>query len=317
MGTLKYIGWRLLNMAPLVFIVSVLTFLIGRVSPGDPIRNQYAREYTPEQVAELRAAHGLDLPIWEQYLKWVGDLFTAGGGQSIIQNQAVFDILWPAFKNTLILIAGGVAFCVVFGVLIGVVAGLGHGRFLDRFSMLWVQVGSNLSVYWFGLILMWIFALELEWLPASGMESRDGGGFLDLLRHLILPGLTAGLLSMLILARFTRLGVIEQLQTDHARTFESQGLPRRRLVSKHVGRNILPSIVNITGLEVGTLITGAVFVESVFNWPGISTQLVNAVNGQDYPLIQGGVVLVAVCYLVVNLTTDVIVDALNPRSGRA
>lgn len=316
-GTVRHVGWRLLNMVPLLIVVSVVTFSIGRLSSGDPIKNAHGRDLSEEQIEALRAAHGLDLPLWQQYFKWVGDLFTAGGGRSIIQNQEVFTVLWPSFLNTLVLILAGVFLCVVLGVTIGVVAGLNHGRFLDRFSMLFVQVGSNLSVYWFGLILIWIFALQLEWLPVSGMESRNGGGLLDSLAHLILPGISAALLSMLVLARFARLGVIEQLKSDHVRTFESQGLPRRTLLLKHVGRNILPPVVNITGLEIGTLITGAIFVESVFNWPGIGTQLVNAVNGQDYTVIQGGVVLVALCYLIVNLATDVVVDGLNPRLRRA
>lgn len=316
MGTLRHILWRLLNIVPVLFVVSVLTFLVGRLTPGDPIEAQYARDHTPEQIAAIRAAYGLDLPLWEQYLKWLRELFTAGGGLSIQQNRPVFDILGPNFVNTLILTAAGVLVCAVFGVLIGVVAGVGHRRLPDRLTMLLVQVGSNLSVYWFGLILIWIFSLRLGWLPTSGMRSRNGGGFGDLLAHLVLPGLSAGLISMLVLARFTRLGIVQESHSDHIRTFTSQGVPRRLLLGKHIGRNILPAVVNIIGLEIGTLITGVFFVEHVFNWPGIGTQLVNAVLGKDYALIQGGVVLVALCYLVVNLLTDIAVDALNPRLRR-
>lgn len=313
MGTWKHIGWRLLNMVPVVVVVSLLTFLVGRLTPGDPIRAQYARTHTPEQIEEIRHSFGLDLPWWQQYLTWVRDLFTDGGGRSIVQGQRVFDILWPNFLNTLVLTLTGVVLCVVIGISIGVVAGLTHGRWPDRLSMLLVQVGSNLSVYWFGLVLIVVFSLNLQWLPTSGMQDRDGGG---LLSHLVLPGLSAALISALVLARFVRLGVIEQLQTDHVRTFASQGVPRWRLTVKHAGRNVAPVVVNIVGLEIGTLITGVIFVESVFNWPGIGTQLVNAVNGKDYTLIQGGVVLVAGCYLLVNLLTDVVVDALNPRLAR-
>ncbi|GAA2898591.1 ABC transporter permease [Streptosporangium fragile] len=316
MGTLKHILWRLLNIVPVLFVVSVLTFLVGRLTPGDPIEAQFARDHTPEQIEAIREAYGLNLPVWEQYAKWVSDLFTAGGGQSIVQNQPVFDILGPNFVNTLILTAAGVVICAVFGILVGLIAGTNHRRFLDRFAMLFVQVGSNLSVYWFGLILIWIFSLQLQWLPTSGMESRNGGGLGDVLAHLVLPGFSAALISMLVLARFTRLGIVQNLQADYVRTFRSQGLPRWKLIGKHIGRNILPPVVNIIGLEIGTLITGVIFVESVFNWPGIGTQLVNAVNGKDYTLIQGGVVLVALCYLVVNLLTDITVDALNPRLRR-
>jgi peptide/nickel transport system permease protein len=316
MGTLKHIGWRLVNILPVLLIVSVLTFLIGRLTPGDPIQGQYARTFSPEQIEGIRDAYGLNLPLWQQYVKWIGDLFVAGGGRSIVQEAPVFDILWPNFLNTLVLTVAGVLICAVVGIAIGTVAGAHHRRFADRFSMLFVQVGSNLSVYWFGLILIWIFALQLKWLPVSGMQSRGGGGFGDLLAHLILPGISAALISMLVLARFVRIGIVQEKQSDYYKTFASQGAGGLSLLGKHVGRNILPPVVNIIGLEIGTLITGVLFVESVFNWPGIGTQLLNAVNGKDYPLIQGGVVLIALCYLVVNLVTDVAVDALNPRLRR-
>ncbi|GAA3680938.1 ABC transporter permease [Arthrobacter ginkgonis] len=316
MGTLKHVLWRLLNVVPVLFVVSVLTFAIGVLTPGDPIQAQFARTHTPEQVEAIRESYGLNLPLWQQYFQWLASLVTAGGGNSIVHNAPVFDVLLPNFRNTLILTAAGVAICAVFGILIGLVAGTSHGRFLDRFAMFFVQVGSNLSVYWFGLVLILAFALQLKWLPVSGMESRNGGGFGDLVEHLVLPGISAALISMLVLARFTRLGVIQESNSDYIRTFRSQGVPQWKLLGKHVGRNILPPVVNIIGLEIGTLITGVIFVESVFNWPGIGTQLVNAVNGKDFPLIQGGVVLVALCYLLVNLLTDVAVDALNPRIRR-
>lgn len=317
MGTLRHILRRVINIVPILVIVSVLTFLVGRLTPGDPIQGQYARTLSPEQIEAVREAYGLNLPLWQQYLKWVGDLFTAGGGQSIVQDAPVFSILWPNFLNTLVLAAAGIVVCVVVGIGIGVLSGTHHRRFLDRFSLLFVQVGSNLSVYWFGLVLIWIFALQLQWLPVSGMQSRGGGGFGDLLLHLILPATTAALISMLVLARFTRIGIIGESQSDYYRTFLSQGAGRWSLLGKHVGRNILPPVITIIGLEIGTLITGVIFVESVFNWPGIGTQLLNAVNGKDYPLIQGGVILVALCYLFVNLVTDVAVDALNPRLRRS
>jgi peptide/nickel transport system permease protein len=317
MGTLKHIGWRVLNVVPIVVVVSVLTFLLGHLTPGDPINAQFQRTMTPEQIEGIKHSYGLDLPLWRQYLNWVGDLVTGGGGLSITQNQRVFDILWPNFVNTLILTLAGIVICVVVGVTVGVVAGTTHGRLPDRLSMLVVQVGSNLSVYWFGLVLVWIFALRLGWLPVSGMHSRNGGGLGDLVAHLVLPGLSAALISMLVLARFTRLGIVHESSSDYVRTFASQGVPPRRVLGKHIGRNILPTVINIVGLEIGTLITGVIFVESVFNWPGIGTQLLNAVYGKDYVLIQGAVVLVALCYLVVNLVTDVLVDLLNPRLRRA
>ncbi|MGU3586657.1 ABC transporter permease [Rhodococcus sp. C26F] len=313
MNHLRRIGIRALNIVPILVIVSVLAFLLGALTPGDPVEAQFASRFTPEQLDEIRATYGLDRPLWEQYFVWVKNLFADGGGLSLTLGTPVFDILVPNFVNTLILTAAGVVVCLVFGTAIGFVAGIFHNTWIDRVVMLVVQIGSNLSVYWFGLVLISVFALQLKWLPVGGMESRGGGGFGDLLQHLVLPAVSAALISMLVLARFVRVGVIRERSSDWFRTFRSQGITPQTLYGRNVFRNILPSVVNITGLEIGTLITGVFFVEIVFNWPGIGTQLVNAVNGKDYPVIQGGIVLVALCYLVVNLVTDVVVDGLNPR----
>lgn len=314
MPRLRRIGIRVANMVPILLLVSVLAFLLGALTPGDPIEAQYASRFTPEQMAEMRATYGLDQPLWTQYFVWLKNLAVDGGGISLTLGTRVFDILVPNFLNTLVLTVAAVVVCVVFGTAIGMLAGICHGTWVDRVVMFVVQVGSNLSVYWFGLVLISVFALNLGWLPVGGMESRrNGGGPGDLLLHLVLPALSAALISMLVLARFVRIGVIRESATEYFRTFRSQGIGPRKLYGKHVFRNVLPSVVNLTGLEIGTLITGVFFVEIVFNWPGIGTQLVNAVNGKDYPVIQGGIVLVAACYLVVNLATDLAVDALNPR----
>lgn len=304
---------RLLNVLPILLLVSVIAFLLNVLGPGDPVESQYGATMTQAQMDTIREAQGLNDPLVVRYVSWVVDLFTAGGGESIVLGGRVFDVLLPSFANTLVLTLAGVVLCVILGITIGMVAGINEGTWIDRLLMFLVQVGSNLSVYWFGLVLISVFALNLGWLPVGGMVSRGGGGFLDLLSHLVLPALAAALISMLVLARFVRIGVIREQSEGYFRTFRSQGFTRNNLLRRNVFRNISPSIVNITGLEIGTLITGVFFVEIVFNWPGIGTQLVNAVNGQDYPVIQGGIMLVCVCYLLVNLLTDVVVDSLNPK----
>ncbi|MEY1675296.1 ABC transporter permease [Gordonia sp. ABKF26] len=308
------IAGRVLLLVPVLFVISILVFLLGKASPGDPIKASLHGVLSPDAVADLQQAYGLDDGLVVQYLRWVSSLFTDGGGRSIINGSIVFDTLGTAFVNTLVLTAAAVVVSVVFGVLIGTIAALNHNRFVDRAIMLLVQIGSNLSVYWFGLILIWVFALEWKVLPATGMRDAGGdGGVGDLLHHLILPAFSAALISMLILARFARAGVIESLESDYVRTLRSQGLPRRRILAKHVGRNVAPIIVTTTGLEIGTLLSGAVFVEFVFSWPGVGTDLMNAISAHDYPVIQGGVMLVTVVFVIVNLATDIIADLLDPR----
>jgi peptide/nickel transport system permease protein len=305
---------RLLNLIPLLFVISVLVFFIAQAGPADPVKDVLSQKMSEEQIQQIREAYGLDRPAWQQYLSWMQDMFTNGGGISLSVRSPVSEIVLPAFRNTLILGAAAALITVVLGSAIGFVSGIWHGRLADRVAMLFVQIGSNLPIYWFGLIIVWLTAVKLGWLPAGGMHDlRSDGGFADLLRHLVAPAFAASLVSMLIIARFVRSAVIETAQSDYIRTARSQGFGRRAILGKRLGRNILPPIVNVTGLTIGSVITGVVFVETIFSWPGLGRVLVNAIAGSDYPVIQFGILLVAVTFVVVNLVTDIALDLLNPR----
>ncbi|MGK5683939.1 ABC transporter permease [Actinoplanes sp. URMC 104] len=310
----RRILWRLVNLVPLLIVISVLVFFIAKAGPADPIKDVMSQKMSPEQIEQIRQAYGLDQPAWSQYLHWVGDMFTNGGGISLSVRSPVSGIVWPAFVNTLILGAATTVVTVVLGVLIGFVSGIRHGRLVDRAAMLLVQIGSNLPIYWFGLIVIWLTAVRYQWLPAGGMHDlRGDGGLGDLLLHLIAPAFAASLVSMLIIARFVRAAVVESAESDYIRTYRSQGFGRGAILGKHIGRNILPPIVNTTGLTVGSVITGVVFVETIFSWPGLGSVLLNAIAGSDYPVIQSGILLVATTFVIVNLVTDVVLDLLNPR----
>ncbi|MEV8517324.1 ABC transporter permease [Dactylosporangium sp. NPDC051484] len=310
----RRILWRLANLVPLLFVISLLVFFISKAGPADPVKNVLSEKMSPEQIEQIRQAYGLDQPAWKQYLLWLRDMFAHGGGISLSVRSPVSGIVFPAFLNTLILGAATTVVAVALGVLIGFVSGIRHGRLIDRAAMLLVQIGSNLPIYWFGLIVIWLTAVQWNWLPPGGMHDlRGDGGFGDLLLHLIAPAFAASLVSMLIIARFVRAAVIESAGSDYIRTYRSQGFGRAAILGKHIGRNILPPIVNTTGLTIGSVITGVVFVETIFSWPGLGSVLLNAIAGSDYPVIQSGILLVAVTFVVVNLITDVLLDLLNPR----
>ena len=310
----RQVMWRVAYLIPLLFVISLLVFFISQAGPADPIRDALSQKMSPEQIEQIRQAYGLDRPAWAQYLSWLKDIFTNGGGLSLSVRSPVSGIVLPAFRNTLILGAASVFLTVVLGVAIGFVSGIRHGRLVDRVAMLFVQVGSNLPVYWFGLIIIWLMAVQLRWLPAGGMHDlRSDGGVGDLMLHLIAPAFAAALVSMLIIARLVRGAVIETKQSDYIRTYRSQGFGRAAILGKHIGRNVLPPIVSTTGLSIGAVITGVVFVETIFSWPGIGSVLLNAIAGSDYPVIQAGILLVATTFVVVNLVTDVLLDLLNPR----
>ncbi|MEU6750207.1 ABC transporter permease [Spirillospora sp. NPDC046719] len=310
----RRILWRLANVVPLLFVISLLVFFISQAGPADPVRGALSQKMSPAQIEQIRQAYGLDRPAWAQYLSWLKDMVAHGGGVSLSLRSPVSGIVFPAFRNTLLLVAGATLLTVVLGVAIGFVAGIRHGRLADRVTMLFVQIGSNLPIYWLGLIIIYLTAVQRRWLPAGGMHDlRGDGGFGDLLLHLVAPAFAASLVSTLIIARFVRAAVIESERSDYVRTYRSQGFGRAAILGKHVGRNVLPPIVNITGLTVGSVITGVVFVETIFSWPGIGSVLLNAIAASDYPVIQSGVLLVAVTFVLVNLATDVALDLLNPR----
>jgi peptide/nickel transport system permease protein len=305
---------RLGGLVPLLFVISLLVFFISQAGPADPVKDVLSQKMTPEQIQQIREAYGLDRPAWAQYLSWLRDMFLHGGGISLSVRSPVSGIVFPAFLNTLILVAAATVVTLVLGVAIGFVSGIRHGRLTDRVVMLFVQIGSNLPIYWFGLIIIWLTAVQWKWLPPGGIHDlRSDGGVGDLLLHLIAPAFAASLVSMLIIARFVRAAVIESDQSDYIRTYRSQGFGRAAILGKHIGRNILSPIVNITGLTIGSVLTGVVFVETIFSWPGIGGVLLNAIAGSDYPVIQSGILLVAVTFVVVNLITDVLLDLLNPR----
>lgn len=315
---IRHILWRVVNIVPLLFVLSVLVFFIAQARPGDPIKDAYDQKLSPEAIELIRQAYGLDQPLYKQYGHWLGSLFTSGGGVSINLNSPVAGILGPAFGNTLILGAAATVIAVVLGVVIGFASGLRHGRLFDRGTMLFVQIGSNLPIYWLGLIVVWLFAVQLGVIPAAGMHDvRSEGGFGDLLWHLIAPACTASLVSLLIIARFVRSAVVDSNNSDYVRTYRSQGFGRRAVIGKHIGRNVLPPIVNVAGLTAGSLISNVVFVEMIFSWPGVGSVLLNAIAGNDYPLIQAGILAVAVTFVVLNLLTDVALDLLNPRLRHA
>ncbi|SIR69227.1 ABC transporter permease [Williamsia sterculiae] len=310
----RQIFWRIAVLIPVLFVISVLVFVISKAGPADPVKSVLSAKLTPEQIEEIRGAYGLNLPAWQQYLNWLTAFFTNGGGTSFTTRGRVSDMVFPAFGNTLLLVAAATVVTLVVGVTIGFVSGVRHGRLVDRVAMLLVQVGSNLPTYWVGVIVIWLTAVKLGWLPAGGKQDLRGeGGAPDLLRHIVAPAVAAALVSTLIIARFVRAAVIENLESDHIRTFRSQGFGPAAVLGKHVGRNVLPPIVNITGLTIGSVLTGVVFVEAIFSWPGIGTVLLNAIAGSDYPVIQSGILLVAITFVLVNLIADVVLDLLNPR----
>ncbi|EMP4205207.1 MULTISPECIES: ABC transporter permease [Enterobacteriaceae] len=305
---------RLAQAVPLLFLISLLVFLIAKLVPGDPIANALAGQLSSEAIEQIRHVYGLDKPAAVQYLLWLKNLFSGDWGTSLTLRAPVIEVLSSAFANTAILTGAAVLLCLIPGVAVGVTCGLWQGTRRDRLVMLLVQLGHNIPIFWLAVFFIWLFAVKLRWFPVSGMyDMRGDRGLGDLLHHLFLPALSTALISMLILARQVRHSVIDIMNADYIRTYRALGYPTALLLWRHLGRNLLAPIVSITGLQIGYLLSGVIFIEKIFAWPGIGTQLYNAAAGQDYPTIQTGVMLIAVCFLAVNLLSDILQDWLDPR----
>lgn len=305
---------RLAQAVPLLFLISLLVFLIAKLVPGDPIANALAGQLSSEAIEQIRHVYGLDKPAVVQYLLWLKNLFSGDWGTSLTLRAPVIEVLSSAFANTAILTGAAVLLCLIPGVAVGVTCGLWQGTRRDRLVMLLVQLGHNIPIFWLAVFFIWLFAVKLRWFPVSGMyDMRGDRGLGDLLHHLFLPALSTALISMLILARQVRHCVIDIMNADYIRTYRALGYPTALLLWRHLGRNLLAPIVSITGLQIGYLLSGVIFIEKIFAWPGIGTQLYNAAAGQDYPTIQTGVMLIAVCFLAVNLFSDILQDWLDPR----
>ncbi|WP_209123859.1 ABC transporter permease [Alkalihalobacillus sp. BA299] len=311
---LVYLLKRILSIIPILLGVSFLVFLMVYLIPGDPARIILGQAATEKAVLELSAELGLDQPFFVQYGIWLLDVLQGDLGTSIAMRIPVGDFLFPKLINTLILTAGALIICLLGGVLIGLVAALRKYTFFDRFIMFLAQFGANTPVFWLAIVIMWFFSIQLGWLPSSGMYNmRTGPSFGGLLQHIILPAFATATVSLAVIARLTRSSIIEVLNADYIKTFRANGIPESKIIGKHVFRNILPPLLNMSGLQIGYLLGGALFVEVVFSWPGIGSQLYTSINAQDVPMIQAGVLFIAISFVVLNLINDLIVTSLNPR----
>lgn len=315
------IGLLVRRMASTLLVligVSILVFLIMQLVPGDPVRTMLGQAATAERVAEVRHQLGLDRSLVVQYLDYVGGVLHGDLGQSLTLSQSVSSILFPKLGNTLILSAGSLLICLVIGIPLGMSAARHQYSMVDRGSMFVALAGASVPVYWAGLVVINIFALKLGWFPTSGMhDTRDPGGFGDVLVHLVLPSIAAAVVPTAVVARMARGSMVEALQADHVRTLRASGVPERLVIWRHTLRNILPPVVNIVGLQVGYLLGGVIFVEVVFDWPGLGGQLYTSITAGDMPMIQAGVLFIALVFVVVNLVTDIAVALLDPRTRRA
>ena len=310
----RYLARRLLLLVPVLVGVSVIVFMVLNLSPGDPVESMLGAQATQEDRRRLRADLGLDQPLHVQYVRWLGHVVQGDLGRSLWMKRPVLAEVLLRFKATLILTGTALLLSTTVGLALGVASATRPNSLLDRVSAMASLFGASMPSFWLGIVLMVVFALQLGWLPASGMYAPYGGGDLpDLLAHLILPAITLAAASVTIIARLTRATMLETLGQDYIRTARAKGVVERAVVLRHGLGNALIPIVTVIGVQAGYLLGGAVLTETVFAWPGVGTLMVQGILARDFPLVQGCVLVVALSFVLINLAVDLLYAWLDPR----
>jgi peptide/nickel transport system permease protein len=309
---LPYIGRRLLATVPVMAVVAVFVFLLLRLTAGDPAAIIAGDNATAQDVIEIRARLGLDEPIVRQFMIWIGRVLRGDFGESFFFKKTVADLIVGRLEPTLALSVCSLVLAVTMAVPLGVVAAYKRGSWIDRLVMALSVLGFSLPAFVIGYALMYLFAIQLAWLPVQGYQRiADGlGGFLQ---RLVLPSLTLAIIYVALIARITRASVLEVLDADHVRTARAKGLAELPVLLRHALRNAAVPIVTVIGLGVALLIGGVVVTESVFGIPGLGRLTVDAVLARDYPTVQAVVLLFSVAYVLINLLVDLTYTVLDPR----
>ncbi len=310
---LAYLVRRLLVTVPTLLGVSVIVFLSLHLTPGDPAQVMLGPKATATSLAALRQELGLDRPVPVQYLRWLEGVVTGDWGRSIQLKAGVLSLVWQRLKATLLLSAAALLVAVSTGVALGVFSAARAGTLADRAAIATSLVGYSLPPFFLGIVLQVVFGLRLDLFPVTGMLPPGGGGFLDMLPHLVLPAVTLAAGIGALLARMTRATMMDVFGQDFVRTARAKGLRPRVVTMQHVFRNALIPLLTVIGLQIGYVLGGAVLVEQVFSWPGIGTLAVNAILARDFPLVQGVTLIVATAYVFANLLTDLAYAVVDPR----
>lgn len=308
----RYLLQRLLTTIVVVFGITFVVFMIIQLVPGDPARVVLGVAASEENVAALRERLGLNRPVWEQYVTWLGDLMQGDLGDSLVTGQPVTGQILQRLPATLALAGAGLLVGLLIGLPAGILSAIRPHSPLDIVTSILSQIGVSIPDFWLGILLVLLFSLTLGWLPSQGYTafSKDP---LDWFLHLLLPATTVGIISGSIQTRFNRSAMLEVLHQDYVRTARAKGLAEFVVINKHALRNALIPIVTILGLQLTALLSAVVVVEVVFSWPGLGRLTLEAVLDRDYPLVQGAVFTIATLLAFVNLGTDLLYAFIDPR----
>ena len=329
---LRFTVRRLLLLLPILLGLSIIVFFWVRALPGGPAQALLGERATPERIVQINHQYGLDRPVYVQYWKYLGKTAKLDFGDSIVSRRPVTTELQERFPATIELALAAMLFSVLVGIPLGFFAAKRYGSPLDHASLVASLLGISIPVFFLGIILKYVFAVKLHWLPTVGQSSvlidtphptkfylvdailaLDGTAVWDVLQHLLLPAIALGSIPLAVIARITRAAVLDVQNEDYVRTARAKGMSPRVVDTRHILRNALLPVSTIIGLQVGLLLSGAVLTETVFAWPGMGTWLVQAIRDRNFPVIEGGVLFVSLVFVFVNLLVDLSYGLINPR----
>ncbi|MGD9738150.1 MAG: ABC transporter permease subunit [Bauldia sp.] len=334
---LRFLLTRLALIVPTFFGITLVAFVFPRVLRGDPVLLLAGeRGVSPERYAELTHQFGFDRPLIVQYLDYVWGILQGDFGTSIATKRPVIEDFLTLFPATLELSIFALAFAIIIGIPAGIIAAVRRGKLFDQVAMGVSLIGYSMPIFWWGLLLVIVFSGILGWTPIDGridiryffpdvtgfmtidaIISGQRGALSSALEHLILPTIVLGTIPLAVIARQTRSAMLEVLGEDYVRTARAKGLPPRRVIGLHALRNALIPVVTTIGLQAGILLTGAILTEYIFSWPGIGKWMLDSISERDYPVVQGGLILIAGLVMIVNLTVDVLYGLINPAIRHA
>ncbi|MBT7204859.1 MAG: ABC transporter permease subunit [Deltaproteobacteria bacterium] len=330
---LRYLLSKLLTFLPTFFGVTLISFSFIRVLPGDPIIVMAGeRGLSDERYQELLKQFGFDRPLMEQYFDYLSGVLQGDLGQSFVTKRPVWDEFFSLFPATLELSLCAMIFALLLGLPAGIIAAVNRGKLFDRVLMSSALIGYSMPIFWWALLLIILMSGWLGLTPVSGrisllyffddptgfmiwdaLQSEESGALGSALHHLILPTIVLGTIPLAVIARQTRSAMLEVLSEDYIRTAKAKGLAPFRINGIHALRNAMIPVITVIGLSVGTLLAGAILTETIFSWPGIGKWMVDSIFRRDYPVVQGGLLLIAVMVIIVNLSVDVLYGLINPK----
>ncbi|TAH51205.1 MAG: ABC transporter permease [Chloroflexota bacterium] len=328
----RYLIKRSLTLILVLLGVSLLVFGFVRLIPGDPAVVMLGERATPESIERVRAQLGLDKPVYEQYLIFIANALRGDLGTSVLRQEPVTREILRRFPATIELAFGAMIVATFLGIPLGILSAVKRNSWFDASSMVVALTGVSMPIFWLGLMLIFLFAVTLHWLPSGARLDANAqyepitnlvlldsllqanlALFAQGLRHLILPAVALATIPMAIIARMTRSSMLEVLNQDYVRTARAKGLKERSVILRHALRNALLPVITVVGLQVGILLSGAILTETVFSWPGIGRWLVDAIYARDYPIVQGVTLTIAIIFVLINLVVDILYTLVDPR----